>query len=371
MAWALRDKTCMVGVGNTAYGSFPDSNSDGLAANALRLALDDAGLKMHQIDGVITNRIPSTERFCEMVGLKTRFSLHTEMPGRFSAISLMLAAQALDAGEADYIALVYGNHGRSQKMAYGGGESLWAPWGMTSPGALHGMMWRQHMQRFGTTSDDLSHVAVAFRKHAMGNSDAVMREPISLEDHRTSRFITEPLRLLDYCLINDGGVSWIMTTAARARDLRKPPVYVSGFAREDRFAQSSTPDTEFWYSALNAIASKVYARAGISRQEIDGLMIYDNFTPTVMFSLEGMGFCQRGESGDFVRNGALELGKGRWPTNTNGGHLSESYMQGWGLIAEAVRQVRGEVGGGRQIPDCRAVQYICATNQASSIIFRR
>ena len=371
MSWPLRDKTCVVGVGNTAYGSFPQTNSDGLAAEALRNAVEDAGLRIDQIDGIITNRIPSTERFCEIVGLETRFSLHTEIAGRFSAISLMLAAQALAAGEANYIALVYGNHGRSQRMAYGGADTTWSPWGMTSPGALHGMMWRQHMHRYGTSSEDLAHVAVAFREHASRNANAVMREPTSVEEHQLSRWIAEPLRLLDYCLVNDGGVAWIMTTAERAKDLRKPPVYVSGFARQDRLTRSSTPDSEFWFPALNRVAGQVYERAGIGRDELAGLMIYDNFTPTVMFSLEGMGFCPRGESGNFVRSGALELGRGRWPTNTSGGHLSESYMQGWALIAEAVRQCRGEVEAGRQIPNCNAIQYICATNQASSIIFRR
>lgn len=370
MRWAMRDKTCVVGVGNTKYGAFPENNSDGLAAEALRKAVEDAGLHFDQIDGIIGNRIPSTERFCEMLGLRTRFSLQTEMPGRFSGISLMLAAQALATGEANYIALVYGNHGRSQKMAYGGGDSTWSPWGMTSPGALHAMMWREHMHRYGTTSEDLAHVAVAFRKHALRNPEAVMREPISVQQHQASRWVTEPLHLLDYCLINDGGVAWIMTTAERARDLRRKPVYVSGFARADRLDCSSVPDPEFWYPALHQVAGEVYERAGIARDDIDGLMIYDNFTPTVMFSLEGMGFCPRGESGRFVRDGTLELGRGRWPTNTSGGHLSESYMQGWALIAEAVRQVRGDMAADRQIPDCKAVQYICATNQASSIIFR-
>ncbi len=370
MSWSLRDKTCVVGVGNTDYGSFPHSNSDGMAAEALRKAVEDCGLRFDQIDGIITNRIPSTERFCEMVGLQTRFSLSTEMAGRFSGISLMLAAQALAAGEANYIALVYGNHGRSQKMAYGGGDTTWSPWGMTSPGAAHAMMWQQHMHRYGTTSEDLAHVAVAFRKHASMNPQAVMRDLITVEDHQASRWIAEPLHMLDYCLINDGGVAWIMTTADRAKDLRKKPVYVSGFARCDSLKQSSTPDPEFWYPALNTIAGQVYERAGIARDNIDGLMIYDNFTPTVMFALEGLGFCPRGESGRFVRDGTLELGRGRWPTNTSGGHLSESYMQGWALIAEAVRQCRGEVGDGRQIPNCKTVQYIAATNQSSSIIFR-
>lgn len=370
MTWNLRDKTCMVGVGNTAYGNFPTNNSDGLAAEALTNAANDAGLRLDQIDGIIGCRIPSTTRFAEMCGLNTRFSLQTETPGRFSAISLMLAAQALAAGEANYVACVYGNHGRSQKMAYGGGDSTWSPWGMTSPGASHAMMWQAHMHRHGTTSEDLAHVAVAFRKHASRNPDAVMREPLTIEQHQGSRFITEPLRLFDYCLINDGGVAWIMTTPERARDLRQKPVYVSGFARQDRLIESSTADLDCWYPTLQRIAAQVYERAGIDRDDIDGLMIYDNFTPTVLFSLEGMGFCPRGEGGRFVRDGTLENGRGRWPTNTSGGHLSESYMQGWALIAEAVRQVRNEMPADRQIKDCRAVQYICATDQASSIIFR-
>lgn len=370
MTWNLRDATCVVGVGNTAYGNFPDSNSDGLAAEALRNAVKDAGLTMDQIDGLIGCRIPSTTRFAEMCGLKTRFSLQTETPGRFSAISLMVAAQALATGEANYVACVYGNHGRSQKMAYGGGDSTWSPWGMTSPGASHAMMWQAHMHRFGTTSEDLAQVAVAFRNHASLNPFAVMRDPITVAQHQASRFIAEPLRLFDYCLINDGGVAWIMTTPGRARDLRQKPVYVSGFARQDRLESSSTADLECWYPTLQQIARQVYERAGIRREELDGLMIYDNFTPTVLFSLEGMGFCARGEGGQFVRDGMLENGVGRWPTNTSGGHLSETYMQGWALIVEAVRQVRNELPEGRQIKDCKAVQYICATDQASSIIFR-
>jgi acetyl-CoA acetyltransferase len=114
----------------------------------------------------------------------------------------------------------------------------------------------------------------------------------------------------------------------------------------------------------------VYDRAGIGREDIQGLGIYDNFSPTVMFSLEGLGFCKQGESGDFVRDGTLQLGTGRWPTNTSGGHLSDSYMQGWGIIAECVRQLRDDCGA-RQIPDVQAMQYICATNIAQSAILRR
>lgn len=368
--WQLRDKTCIVGVGTTKYGAFPESDTYGLGVDALRAAADDAGIAWSDIDGLIVCRIPSYQRFAEVARINPQFCTSVESAGRFSGVGLGLAAQALASGAAKAVALVYGNNGRSSKAKYGGGEgTTWAPWGFTSPGAIHSMMFQRHMHEFGTTSEDLAHVAVAFRKHASLNPDAVRREPITVEDHQKSRFVCEPLRLLDYCQINDGAVAWIMTTADRAKDMRKKPVYLSGYARQDTFTHSSVPTPDFWYPALRKVAGEIYARAGIGREALDGLMIYDNFTPTVLFSLEGMGFCEQGESGAFVRDGTLELGRGRWPTNTSGGHLSESYMQGWALIAEAVRQLRGECGP-RQIPNCNALQYICATNIALSAIFR-
>jgi len=367
--WAMRDKACIVGVGTTDYGNFPETDAYGLGVAALNKALEDSGLGYGDIDGLITNRI-AYERFAEIVDVKPQFMMQTEMHGRFSAVSLMLAAQALATGAANVVALVYGNNGRSAQMTYGGGAGLWSPWGFTSPGANHAMMFRRHMAQFGTTSEDLAHISVAFRHHATMNPQAVMRKPITVEDHQNSRFICDPLHLLDYCLINDGGVAWIMTTPERAKDLRKPPVYVSGYARQDDFSTASVPPDDYWYPSLQKVASQVYGRAGVTRDDIDGLMIYDNFTPTVLFALEGMGFCPQGEGGAFVRDGTLQLGTGRWPTNTSGGHLSESYMQGWALIAETVRQLRGECGD-RQIPDCEVLQYICATNISSSIILRK
>ena len=366
--WSMRDKTCIVGVGTTEYGSFPETDAYGLGVKALNLALEDCGLGYEDIDGLIVNRI-AYDRFSQITNINPQYMLATEAHGRFSAVSLMLAAQALAAGAANVVALVYGNNGKSSRLQYGGGDSLWAPWGLTSPGASHAMMFRKHMAEFGTTSEDLAHVAVAFRKHAALNPAAVMRKPITVDEHQASRFICEPLRLLDYCLINDGGVAWIMTTAERAKDLKKKPVYVSGYARQDDFSHASIPAPDYWYPSLRKVAGDVYGRAGIAREALDGLMIYDNFTPTVLFALEGIGFCQQGEGGAFVRGGTLELGGGRWPTNTSGGHLSESYMQGWALFAEATRQLRGECGE-RQIPDCRVIQYICATNVSSSIILR-
>jgi len=365
--WSLRDKTCIVGVGTTDYGAFPETDAYGLGALAFSRAIEDAGLAFEDIDGLIVNRIPSYERFAEMARINPRYCLLTEQHGRFSGVSLNLAAQALVTGEANYVALVYGNDGRSAAAKYGGRPGLWAPWGFTSPGATHAMMFRRHMADFGTTSEDLAHISVAFRSHAAMNPKAVRRDPITVEDHQESRYICDPLHLLDYCQINDGGVAWIMTTSDRAKDLAKKPVYLGGYARQDTFTHASLPVTDYWYPALQRVASEIYPRAGIDRADVDGLMIYDNFTPTVLFSLEGMGFCAQGEGGAFVRDGRLQLGSGPLPTNTSGGHLSESYMQGWALITEAVRQLRGECGD-RQIPDCEVIQYICATNIALSAI---
>lgn len=367
----LRDQTCIVGVGTTAYGNFPETDANGLGADALTMALDDAGLTLADVDGIIVNRIASYERFSEMIGLNNpTFGAQLQASGRMSGASVMMAAMALAAGQAKCIALVYGNNGRSVREYYGGGDSLWAPWGFTSPGARHAMMARRHMHLYGTRSDQLAHVAKTFRDHAALNPAAVMRKPFTIDDHQNSRFITEPLRLLDYCLINDGGVAFIMTTADRARDMKKKPVYISGMAREDTYENSSiysAPD-DLWFGALDRMAGRIYGQAGIGRDAVDGLMIYDNFTPTVLFSLEGMGFCKRGEGGPFVAEGHLALGADL-PTNTNGGHLSESYMQGWALIAEAVRQLRGECGE-RQISDAEVIQYICATPISNSILFR-
>lgn len=368
--WALRDKTCVVGVGSTPYGSFPETDTYGLGSQALLSALDDCGLTVGDIDGLIVSRIPSYERFAEVMRINPQFCLQTEVPGRFSAVSMMLAAQAIASGSASVVALVYANNGRSKRVFYGGNDGLWAPWGMTSPGAIHAMMFRSHMHRFGTKHEDLAPVSVAFRNHALLNPNAVMKKPITIEDHNNARPICEPLKLLDYCLINDGGIAWIMTSAERAKDLKRPPVYVSGFSQHDSFDDASLPRLDFWYPALQRVAGEVYERAGVSRDDISGLMIYDNFTPTVLFTLEGLGFCPQGEGGRFVADGTLELGRGRWPTNTNGGHLSDAYMQGWGLLTEAVRQVRGECDK-RQIPDAKAIQYCCGTNIASSIILRR
>jgi acetyl-CoA acetyltransferase len=369
----LKDKIAVVGVGNTAYGNFPLQSDYGLGAQAFKAAIADCGLDKNQVDGLVCCRVPYYARMGEVLGLDPAWTISLPGHGRMSGMSIIEAMMALETGAARYVALIYTNIGRSRRMSYGGDDSasFWDPWGFTSPGGAHALMFRMHMARYGTTTRQLAEVSVAFRHNAMLNPDAVMQKPISVDDHEEARRIVEPLGLLDYCLINDGAVCMIMTTAERARDLAKPPVLISGVGARDGFRRSaiSNFDADFWFSEIREAGTQAYAMAGVGHGDIDAFMCYDNFSPTVLFSLEGLGFCERGESGNFVANGALGV-KGRLPTNTDGGHLSNSYMQGWALNIEAVRQLRGECGA-RQVPGCEVVQYVAATPCTRSIIYTK
>ncbi|MFL5256029.1 MAG: thiolase family protein [Rhodopila sp.] len=369
----LKDKVAVIGVGNTRYGNFPETDDYGLAAQAFRNAVNDCGIDKNRIDGLLVSRIPYYARMGEILGLNPRWTITLPAHGRMSGMGIIEAATAITAGLCNYAVLLYANIGRSRRVNYGGDEApgTWDPWGFTSPGAAHALAFRRHMELYGTTARQLAEVSVSIRYHASLNSDAVMRNPITIDDHESARFITAPLRLLDYCLINDGAVCLILTSKDRAKDFRKPPVLISGFGGQETYSPSSIAnfDIDFWHPAISAAGRQAYEMAGVTHGDIDALMCYDNFSPTVLFSLEGLGFCGRGESGAFVENGALSLGN-RLPVNTDGGHLSNSYMQGWALNVEAVRQLRGECGA-RQVPDCEVVQYVQATPCTRSIIYTR
>jgi acetyl-CoA acetyltransferase len=370
---SLKDRIAVVGVGTTAYGSFPELSDYALGAQAFKAAIADCGLPKEKVDGLLCCRVPFYQRMGEILGLDPRWTMAMPGHGRMSGMAIVEAAIALATGAADYVALIYTNIGRSRRMSYGGDESgFWDPWGFTSPGAAHALMLRMHMERYGTTTRQLAEVSVAFRRHACLNPSAVMKKPITIDDHENARPIVEPLRLLDYCLINDGAVCIVLTTAERAKDLAKVPVLISGFGMREAYSRSASIgnfDPDMWYREAQDVAQQTYGMAGVGPKDVDAFMCYDNFSPTVLFSLEGLGFCRRGESGSFVEGGALGLG-GRLPTNTDGGHLSNTYMQGWALNVEAVRQLRGECGA-RQVPSCDVVQYAAVTPCTRSIIYTR
>jgi len=327
----MRNRGAVAGVGMTQFGRLPEYTTYDLGVWALREALTDCGLSHQDLDGLIVCRSPDYQRFGEIVGIDPGFVGITPGQGRMSGASIQMAAMAIACGMAHTVALVYGNDGRSVGETYGGeadrygggGAGQWFPYGMTSPGAVHAMMFRHQMELYGSTNEQLAAVSVAFRRHAALNPAAAMRQPITVEDHQNPRFIVAPLHLLDYCLINDGGVAMILTTAERARDLQQKPVYIRGMGQATSLRDSNMPPEDFWYHPMRWTAQDVLRMADVTRDDLDARMIYDNFSPTVLFSLDGFGFCEQGEAGPWVQGGTLELG-GRYPSNTDGGHLSNS-----------------------------------------------
>jgi acetyl-CoA acetyltransferase len=259
-----------------------------------------------------------------------------------------------------------------------GGESIlsyvyYAPWGMTSQGALYAMMFKRHQLLYGTTEEQLGAVSIAFRRHASLNPNAVMQTPISRDDYLNARYIVEPLRLFDYCLINDGGVALILRRSDMAAGLRQAPVSISGFGWSELNAgatQLRPRLLDFYRPAHHAVVDQVYPMAGLTQKDVDVYATYDSFSVHLLFGLEGFGFCGEGEGGDFIQNGRIEIG-GELPCNTSGGMLSESYMQSWNHQVELIRQLRGGLGA-RQVENAQVGQYVHdVAGKCLSIIYTR
>ena len=383
---AVRDAVCLVGVGDTDYvrdhqrwrAGEPGTDAYGHAARAFRRALADAGLDRCDVDGLIAGPTLASERLGEVLGLDVAWSAQAD-----AVNAVMQAVLAIHAGMAECVALVYGNDQRSAGTQYGGPAAMggerylayvyYAPWGLTSQGALYALLTSRYMALTGFRAEDLAQTAIAQRRFASLNPNAIMREPITLDDYLHSRFIAEPLRLYDYCLVNDGGVALIVTTAERGRRLGGKPVLVSGMGRCDmnQDATQLRPRlVDFYHPGHSAAAAQVYDMAGVGPQDMDLLQVYDSFSIHVPIALEGFGFCRPGEAAALVAGGGTGPG-GRLPVNTSGGHLSESYMQGWNHQVEIVRQLRGQAGG-RQVARARTAQYISdVAGKVATIVYRR
>jgi acetyl-CoA acetyltransferase len=370
----LRSAAAVVGVGTTEFGRFPGRSADDLAGEALLAALADAGLRGTDIDGLIVSRVSGYQRIAADYGIEPAYIAQLPPQGRMAGPAIEMAATAIAAGLCRRVALVYGNNGGSGGDTYGGkGEGygtspgLTLPYGMTSPGAFYALMFQRYQAEYGVTSEQLASVPLAIRGHAALNDNAVMRKPLTLEDYLQSRYIVEPLHVFDYCLINDGGVALIVSAADEATDHPQPPAYIRGFAQEGQLVHSDFPPEDFWRGAVASAGRTALSMADLDRTDVSALMSYDNFSPNVLFALEGLGYCAPGEAGAWVQDGRIALG-GELPVNTNGGHLSESYMQGWGLAVEAVRQLRGGCGP-RQVEGASIVQYICPSPIVSTVIY--
>jgi len=353
---SLKDKCAIVGLGYTVQGKVPGRSGESFYIEASRNAITDAGLQVQDIDGIIiqpcpTDYRPSAFNLAQDLGLNLRYGADQQLHGASAGAIIQHAAMAVDAGLCNYCLCAFADTSRSGSPTTGiiyqmaGGTN--AAYGMFGVAAGYAMIAQRYMHEYGITSRQLGAVAVAFRKHASLNPIAQMRELFTIEDHQDSRWVVEPLHLLDCCLVSDGGRALIVTSAERARNLKQPPVYIMGMGQghpfNDYLQRQSLTDTGTEQSGKTA-----FAMAGIKPKDVDVCAIYDSFSFVVPMQLEDLGFCGKGEGGAFAEEGRIALG-GELPTNTSGGLLSEVYIQGWVAPHEAVRQLRGDCSE-RQVP---------------------
>jgi len=359
----VEPRICIVGVGESDCGHVPDKSALQLHQQAAQAALADAGLKKDAIDGLFScgDDWTHTLQLAEYLGLHPWYVDSTQIGGASWELFVEHAVAALRAGMCNVALLVYGSTARSDLKrrrlhdytpAPRGPAQYEAPYGLTLVGK-YALAARRHMHEYGTTRRQLAAVAVAMNQWAQMNPKAFhYGKPLSVDEALKTRMIADPLRQADCCLRTDGGGAVILTTAERARDLRRKPVQVLGTGE----AVSHLHMTQ-WSDMPDLVAtqsgSRALQQAGITPQDIDVLQIYDAFTIMVLLTLEALGFCGRGESGALVESGALGPG-GALPTNTDGGGLAcgQPGMRGVFLLIEATRQLRGECGA-RQVPDAQ------------------
>jgi acetyl-CoA acetyltransferase len=357
---SLREAGAITGVGETRYMRGTDRTALSLQLEASLNAIRDAGLKPSDIDGLIPyGHGAVAEDFITNFGIKDlRFSATTPMGGASAVAAIQCALAVIEAGICRHVLLSIGRTG------YSGGRigtrvqqmpqfrvigEFEMPSGAIAPAQLYAPMARRHMETYGTTSRQFAEIAVTTRYHASLQPNATMKNPLTIEDHQSSRMISDPLRLLDCSLESDGGAAVVVSASDRARDMAKPPVVVMGVAEGHPDSPSAiTQRPDMTTLGLAKAAPKAFAMAGVKHDEIDVAEIYDCFTYIVMCQLEDLGFCKKGEGGGFVENGALGL-NGRLPVNTHGGLLSQAHMAGMNHIVELARQLRGEAAA--QVPD--------------------
>ncbi len=359
----MKGKTAIVGLGVTPMGRIYGRDVISFAVEAVRLAVEDAGLEKEDIDGLLV--CSSTTPYGGIGGLalqdhlglpNLRFSNSLMMGGATAASAVQIAAMAVAQGLAHYVVCVHADtplrENRSGGALYGiwagglsgvGLEGLSSVYGYFGINGPYAMAARRHMDLYGTTNEQLGAIAVSTRKWATLNPMAQERDPMTLEDYYSSRWIVEPFRRADCCLVSNGGIAAIITSAERARDLRQPPAYILGMG-QGHPGNLSRPGWDVETVTGAPIAKETAFRmAGIDVKDIDICELYDCYTYTVLVTLEDYGFCAKGEGGPFVADGKLGPG-GSLPADTGGGMLSGYYMWGMTPISEAVIQARGQAG---------------------------
>ncbi len=363
MKHSMNSAAAITGLGLTEMGRVYRDAED-LAAEAVFLALEDAGLQKSDLDGLLINTGMSDEVGLLLhitLGLK-ELNLLTYMQGYGSSAGQMIqyAAMAVANGLATTVCCVFGDsplkeNQRSGAVSYArtgrpdAMVSLDTVYGFAGALPKYALAAQRHMDLFGTTQEQLAAVAISQRQWAAMNPRASKREPLDLDGYNASPWVVEPFHILDCCLVSNGGVAVIVTSAERARDLKQPPVYIRGFAQAHNHDTGQTDHDPLIHTAGARSAPRALAMAGAKVSDVSQCQIYDCYTYTVIATLEDYGFCEKGEGGPFVADGRLGPG-GVLPTNTGGGELSSFYMWGMTPISEAVIQARGQ-GGERQAPN--------------------
>lgn len=390
----MRDRTCIAGVGTTAYGKrgeFYGRSPVDQVREALDIALAESGLDRREIDGFATYSVEKMDPslLAPALGIpNVNWSSMVHGGGGGGACGAIgAAAAAVVSGQAQAV-MVYKVITQPPHMRFGasyGSAQIAAdpysdfhrPYGLISPAQFFALLFRRHMHRFGTTSRQLADVAVTTRQHALRNPKALMRKPLTVEDHQTSRMIAEPFRLFDCCQENDGGAVILVTSAERARDLKQRPIHIMAAAQggDALWAQGLTwqnQPEELYMSAGHAhLAKRLYAQAGVGPADVDVALLYDHFSGMVVLQLEDYGFCKRGEGGAFVQDGGIHFETGRLPVNTHGGNLSEVYLLGLTHVVEGVRQLRGTSTS--QVKDAEIALVTAGPSNlpTSSVLLRR
>src|SRR6201997_5514251 len=383
----LSGKAAIVGIGATDFSKDSGRSELRLAAEAVLDALDDAGLSPADVDGLTTFTMDSNTEVAvaRAAGIgELKFFSKIHYGGGAACATVQQAAMAVATGVAE-VAVAYRAFNERSGMRFGqvqtrlvgdGGaqaDSTTAdnafsyPHGLSTPAAQVAMIARRYMHLSGATSRDFGAISVADRKHAAKNPKAYFYEkPITIEDHQNSRWIAEPLRLLDCCQETDGAVAIVVTSAERAKDLKNRPAIIEGAAQgssPNQYTMVSYYRPELGLPEMGLVGQQLWQPSGLSPTDIQTAVLYDHFTPFTLIQLEGVGFCGKGEAKDFIADGAVEVG-GRLPINTHGGQLGEAYIHGMNGIAEGVRQLRGT--SVNPVPDVEHVLVTAGTGVPTS-----
>jgi len=359
MPTTLKDEAAIVGIGQTEFSKNSGRSELQLACEAVKAAIDDAGLQPSDVDGMASFTLDATDEIeiARAVGIGDLTYFGRAGYGGGATLCVVLqAAMAVATGVARVVVCYRALNGRSgMRYSSGVGEGVatsdlihwgwYMPYGFMTPASWVAMFTQRYMYEYGCTGLDLAQIAVSTRKHALNNPHAFFyQQPLTIEEHQASRFIAEPFRLYDCCQETDGGTACVITSPDRARDLKQPAALIRGVSQaaaadQEMMTSFYRPSITF-LPEMDLVASQMYQMAGLGPGDVDAAVIYDAFTSIVLFQLESFGFCKRGEAKDFIKDGNLEVG-GRLPTNTNGGQLSEAYIHGMNGVNEGVRLIRG------------------------------